>query len=169
MMATRGWHHTRYVPALIHDSGVDQHYRAGMPVEESAVRRLAQAIKGARDKLDWTQDKLAEVAGVSRPTVQRYENAKSKYPEPEPVRRIFKALGLNPKEIPVILGLVTREEMGLPPEPVRKLSATVEEIVALLEDPDVSEAEKLAWVEVLRAQRNSRRRDDPPGDIRRAG
>ena len=79
------------------------------------------------------------------------------------------ALRLDPREIPVILGLVTRDEMGLPAEPVRRLSATTEEIVKLFEDPDVSEEEKSAWVEVLRARRKHRRRDDGPADVRRAG
>lgn len=166
-MTVRARYQGRYVTAPLHDRWPDQHYRAGMPVEESAIMRLAHAIKTAREDQGWTQHDLAKEAGVSRPTVQRYETGKSRFPEPEQVRRIFRALRLDPREIPVILGLVTRDEMGLPPEPARRFSATTEEIIKLLEDPDVSEEEKRAWVEVLRAHRNSlaKARDG----LRRAG
>jgi transcriptional regulator with XRE-family HTH domain len=169
-MATNGAHQIRYVAALLHDTGPDQHYRAGMPMEESAIRRLAHAIRTAREARGWTQPDLARESGVSRPTVQRYENAKIPSPEPDPVRRIFKALDLDPREIPVILGLVTRDEMGLPPvAPVRRFSATTEQLIELLEDPDVSDAEKLALVELLRARRRHPAAVRDLGGSRKAG
>lgn len=161
-------HHGRYVATLIRDTALDQHYRAGMPVEESNIERLAQIIKAAREDLDWSQDGLAKESGVSRPTIQRYENAKSRNPDPEHLLQIFKALKLDRREIPVILGIVTREEMGMPPEPVRILSRATQQIIDLLEDPAVSNAEKLAIVELLRARRGALPEVEPT-ERRKAG
>ncbi|TDC25948.1 XRE family transcriptional regulator, partial [Micromonospora sp. 15K316] len=83
---------------------------------EGPLVRLAKLIRDARTELGWTQDELATASGVSRPTIQRYENAKTSTPEFELVRAIVVALNVDPREIPVALGLVTRDEMGLPPE-----------------------------------------------------
>lgn len=167
MSGVLGAHHYGYVTPLIHDTGLDQHYRAGMTVEDSAMKRLARAIRTAREGLDWTQDDLAREAGVSRPTIQRYENGKVQSPESDPVRRIFHALRLDPREIPVILGLVTRAEMELPDEPARRLSPSTERLVELLEDPDVSDDEKEALGDLLRARHRARR--GAPQAPRKAG
>lgn len=152
-------HHIGYVTALLHDMHVDQHYRADMPVEEPGVIGLAQLIRAAREALDWTQERLARESGVSRPTVQRYEQAKIRTPEPRQVRQIILALGVDPREIPVALGMVTREELGLPPRPalpVRRYSDRTEELIGLLEDPSVSDEEKQALVALLTARSRSR-------------
>lgn len=149
-------HHTGYVTNLLHDWGADQHYRDGMPIEETGVTRLAQLIRDARESLDWTQDDLAREAGVSRPTVQRYENGKIPHPEPNQLRRIFLALRLDPLELPVLLGLVTREEIGHPTPP-RRFSSTTERIIALLEDPSVSEEERHALAALLEARGHAQR------------
>lgn len=162
-------HHTGYVTNLIHDWGPDQHYRDGMPTEEPGVARLAQLIRDARETLGWTQDDLAREAGVSRPTVQRYENGKSRYPEPDQLRRIFLALRLDPRELPVLLGLVTREEIDQPaPQSVRRFSSTTERIIALLEDPAVSEGERHALAELLEARGHALRAASGR-DARKAG
>lgn len=121
--------------------------------DEPALERLGRLIREAREDRGWTQADLAEKSGVSRPTIQRYENAKTA-PEFDKVRLIVIALDVDPREIPVALGLVTREEMGLPPERARprRLDAATEEILALLEDPRVSDGERQAYRELLRAQ-----------------
>lgn len=149
-MSSRVAYQTRRVPGVVRDIDPDQHYRVLMPVEESAIRRLAHLIKTTRESLGWTQDKLAEVSGVSRPTIQRYENVKTPNPEGPLVRQLFLALGINPLEAPVIFGLVTREEIGLPAEPVRRHTPSVEEAIRILEDPDVPDETKREWMEFLR-------------------
>jgi hypothetical protein len=79
------------------------------------------------------------------------------------VRKVFAALGIDPREAPVLLGFVTREEMGLPPEPPRQFDVTTEEVISILEDPNVSDTEKREWVAYLRfrtqrAEQQPRRR-----------
>lgn len=144
------------VPGVALQMLPDQHYRDLMPAEASAIKRLANTIKTTRRSLGWTQEELAEKSGVSLATIKRYENAKTQLPESDPVRRIFRALRLDPREIPVILGLVTREEMGLPDKPTRRLSASTEQLIELLEDPDVSDDEKHALADLLRARQRAR-------------
>lgn len=154
-MALRAGCQQGHVSGVALLNGFDQHYRDLVPIDQSGTRRLAEVIKQTRGELDWTQKDLSEKSGVSIETIKRYENAKIRSPEAEPVRKIFKALGLDAREIPVILGLVTREEMGLPPEPVRILSRATQQIIDLLEDPAVSHEERLAIAELLRARRGT--------------
>lgn len=124
--------------------------RPDSPAGEEPRLRFARVIRQAREERGMTQDDLAERAEVSRPTLQRWENAKTETPEPEKARRVFRALGLDPRLIPVLLGYVTAEEMGLPPEPPRLFSPTVEEAIRILEDPNVPAASKKEWLEFLR-------------------
>lgn len=136
---------------LIHDHGSDLHYPQDVPADRNALGDLADLIRTARIGRGWTQDQLADAAEISRPTVQRYEQAKTTAPQPAQLRAIFRALGLDPRRIPVILGYVTADEMGLPPEPPRPaLPADVEALAALLEDPDIPPAAKADLVEQLR-------------------
>ncbi len=101
-----------------------------------------------------------EESGIGRATLLRWEAGDVSRPEPEKVRKVFRALGIDPREAPVLLGFVTREEMGLPAEPPRLFGATVEEVITILEDPDVPEHQKREWVEYLRfrTQRGHERR-----------
>jgi transcriptional regulator with XRE-family HTH domain len=153
--------HTRHVSGLIPEMAFDQHYRVRMPADQTTNQRIADAIKAGRKALGWTQKDLFESTGVSIETIKRYENAKSR-PELDHIRSIFTALKVDRREIPFILGFATREEMGLPPEPARIYSATTQEIAELLEDPSVSDAEKNAHLELLRARNRPR-----PGQTRR--
>lgn len=149
----------RDVAGLLRDSRSGQHYRVPMPAEETGIMHLARLIKNRREELGWTQPDLAEAAGVSRPTVQRYETGKTRFPEPEAIRRIFRALGLDPIEIPVILGLVTHEELGRPPaiQPVtRRVSPETEKIIKVLEANGVTDAERKALYDFLVARVNAR-------------
>lgn len=148
-MLSSGSHQTGYVTPVIRDHVSDLHYPAYMPAEEP-LQRFATLIRETREKLGWTQDDLADKSGVSRPTIQRYEQGKTRTPEPETVRSLFLAMRLDPKRIPVILGYVTAEEMGLPPEAPRRFDPSVEEVIAILENPSVDPAQKAEWVEYLR-------------------
>ena len=145
---------SRYVTRLIHDHASDLHYPHRMAVGTEQLQHFGHLIKEARERLGWGQEDLAEAADVSRPTINRYEQAKTGSPDPETARKIFRALRLDPRRIPVILGYVTEDEMGLPPEPARVFSASVEEVIAILEDPTVDPGVKAEWVEYLRHRRN---------------
>jgi transcriptional regulator with XRE-family HTH domain len=118
--------------------------------EDDPLRRFAALIRSTREYRGWSQDDLAERAGVSRPTINRYEQAKTKAPQPEQARAIFIALRLDPRRIPVLLGYVTEEEMGLPPDTAREFHATTEDAIAILEDPKVDSRRKAQWLDYLR-------------------
>lgn len=127
--------------------------------------QFARTVRDAREQRGWNQDDLADKAGVSRPTIQRIETAKTGTPNPDTARRIFQALGLDPRLIPVILGYATAEELGLPPQLPRVFTPTIERAIAILEDPGVPAAAKEEWVEFL-AFRAAQTSTDTP---RRAG
>jgi transcriptional regulator with XRE-family HTH domain len=120
-----------------------------MPPEDPRAA-FARVIREAREQRGWNQDQLADAAGVSRPTIQRWETAKTGTPDPENARRVFQALGLDPRLIPVVLGYVTADEMGVDPVPPQVFSRTTEEILAILEDPKVSAAQKAEWLNYFR-------------------
>lgn len=111
---------------------------------------FSQLIRAGRKKKAWTQEDLIEESGVSRSTILRWEAGKVERPDPEQVRAVFRALGLDPREAAVALGYLTREEIGLSPEPPRVFDATVEEVIEILQDPNVSDAEKSEWVQYLK-------------------
>jgi transcriptional regulator with XRE-family HTH domain len=111
--------------------------------------RFGEVIREARRAKRLSQQELADAAGVSEPTIQRWENGRTGTPDPENARRAFLALGLDPRLIPVLLGYVTAEEMGLPPEAPRVFTPTVEEAIAILEDKTVPAEAKDEWVEFL--------------------
>lgn len=124
------------------------------PATESPARRLGRLIREAREDAGYTQDQLAAASGIGRATIQRLENAKN-VPELDTVRAVALAIpGLDPREIPVALGLVTRDEMGLPAarDRARQFDEATEEILALLVDPRLSREEKVALRELLRAR-----------------
>lgn len=128
---------------------------------------FAQMIRDGRKARGWTQEDLIEASGVSPATVARYEGYKPgsrPHPEPENVRKIFNALGVDPREAAVVLGYLTRDEIGLGPTPPRVFDASVEEVISILQDPDVSDTEKVEWVEYLRF-----RTGRPAGRRRRTG
>lgn len=126
----------RYELPVVSDHGPDLHYPHYMPGEEP-VQRFADVIRDAREDMGWSQDDLAEKASVSRPTINRYETGKTRTPDPETARRIFIAMRMDPRRIPVLLGYVTAEEMGLPPDGPRRFNTTIEEVIDILEDPAV--------------------------------
>jgi transcriptional regulator with XRE-family HTH domain len=112
-------------------------------------QRLAAVVREARRDRGWNQEQLAIAADVSEPTIQRYETGKTGTPDPYVARRVFKALGLDPRLIPVILGYVTAEEMGLPPEQPRVFTPTIERAIEILDDPKVSPERKAEWLAFL--------------------
>ncbi len=115
--------------------------------EQEARRRFAEAVRAAREQRGWTQDQLAEVSGVSRPTIQRYENAKTN-PNAAQCRMLFTALSLDVRLIPVLLGFVTADEMGVPDSPPRVFPPAVEEVIRLVSEAPPAVVEE--WVHYLR-------------------
>ena len=96
--------------------------------EHDVQRRLACTVRTAREQRGWTQDQLADEAGVSRPTVQRCETART-VTRPATRRRLFQALGRDLRLAPVLLSYVTADETDVPAAPPREFSQLVEEAV----------------------------------------
>jgi transcriptional regulator with XRE-family HTH domain len=157
-----------HVTSLLHGGVSDLLYSRVMTDEErllgqdvDALRLFGALIRRTREGYGWSQDDLAERASVSRPTINRYEQAKTRTPDPQTARRIFKTLRLDPRRVPVILGYVTAEEVGLEPEPPRVFTESVEEAIRILQDPTVDPATKEEWVAFLRFRSRQRDREPP--------
>lgn len=114
---------------------------------DTGARQLAEIVRDARTRHGWTQKQLAEASGVSIPTVQRCEAAAGI--SAARARKLFLALGIDPRHLPVLLGYVTAEEMGMPARPERVFSAETEKAIAILEDPRHQPEVVAEWVRML--------------------
>jgi transcriptional regulator with XRE-family HTH domain len=160
-MATPSVYRSRHVSPLMRVMTSDLLYphlmRDGQADTKGGSPSLSfgEVIREARKQKRMSQQELADAAGVSEPTIQRWENGRTGTPDPENARRAFLALSLDPRLIPVILGYVTADEMGLPPEAPRVFAPTVERAIAILEDPTIPSAAKAEWVEFLQFRAQS--------------
>lgn len=143
-----------------------QTYRVRMTSPEQRGHDFAQLLRAGRKAKGWTQEDVIEEAGLSRSTYLRWEAGRVERPDPEQVRAVCRVLTIDPREAAVALGYLTREEIGLGPEPPRMFDATVEEVVRILQDPAVSEIEKREWVQYLKFRTG---RPTESGRRRRAG
>jgi len=67
---------------------------------------IVKIVQEERKIRGWSQDKLAEEAGISQPTVSRLEDGKDV--SLDSLRKIYQALGL-----PFLLDIYTREQLLL--------------------------------------------------------
>lgn len=77
---------------------------------DAALRRFGRAVAEARDARGWTQDELAERAGVSQSNVSGWEQGKWT-PDPDAVFTVERALRLAPGTLSVHLGYVPAKEL----------------------------------------------------------
>ena len=125
-------------------------------VMNDAVRpeTFANLIRGAREAKGWSQEQLElatrGIAGehVSVSTISRWERGQAGRPEPEHVRKVCKALGIDPRRAAVALGYLTQEEV----EPRRgaELPADIEEVLTILEDPKLPQDDRNKWIDYLK-------------------
>ncbi|NIL65014.1 helix-turn-helix domain-containing protein, partial [Salinispora arenicola] len=142
-----------------------QTYRVRMASPEQRGHEAPAPACGSQgERLD--AGGVIEEAGLSRSTYLRWEAGRVERPDPEQVRAVCRVLTIDPREAAVALGYLTREEIGLGPEPPRMFDATVEEVVQILQDPAVSEIEKREWVQYLKFRTG---RPTESGRRRRAG
>lgn len=146
-------------------------YRDPVSAEPAQLRLIADLIRRGRTARGWSQGYLADKIGVSVPTIKRYESAKSPKPDIYHLISIFKTLDLPRRELAAAIGILSRDELDLPATPARILSKRSEELIELIEDPNISDDEKDAYLEVLRARRRTHQRQARTGtsDTRRAG
>lgn len=125
------------------------------PPPNNRGEAFAALIREGRHNVGLTQDALVERSGVSRSTILRWESGDASRPEPEQVRAVCRALGLDPRRAAVALGYLEPEDLNPPNEPRAPLDANLEEVVTLLQDPGIPTAQKEAWVDYLRYLRES--------------
>jgi transcriptional regulator with XRE-family HTH domain len=114
----------------------------------SSGERFAQLIRTARQDAGLSQEELAHQVGLSRVTLVRWESGDTTRPEPAQVRAVCLLLDIDPREAAIALGYITREE-AYSSEP-KLLPPFIEEVIELLGNPAVSDAEKERWVDYLR-------------------
>lgn len=88
---------------------------------------LGRRIRLARQHLEITQEQLAEKAGVSRTAITRWESGLS---EPT-VEHLIELCNILNVDACYLLGVDNRNQMV---EELQKMSATLEQILSLLED-----------------------------------
>jgi transcriptional regulator with XRE-family HTH domain len=114
-------------------------------------------IRESRQRKGWTQDRLVEESGVSRATITRWEAGDARRPDPEQVRAVCAALGVDPRLAAVALGYLSQEDIA-PSGPRSRLDPTIEEVIAILQDPNVADEQKADWIDYLRFLRDRRNR-----------
>lgn len=70
----------------------------GIQEDKKTLKAIAENIKKAREKKDWTQKQLAERAGIDDNTLAKIEQGVSK-PEGLTLVKIIKALGVKSLDI----------------------------------------------------------------------
>lgn len=156
----------RHVSCMTTTMSAQRTYRVCMASPEQRSHDFAQLLRAGRKAKGWTQEDVIEEAGLSRSTYLRWEAGRVERPDPDQVRAVCRVLHIDPREAAVALGYLTREEIGLGPEPPRMFDATVEEVVQILQDPSVSEIEKREWVQYLKFRTG---RPTEPSRRRQAG
>ena len=120
-------------------------------VMNDGAQTFANLIRTAREAKGWSQEQLEQATGtggahVSVSTISRWERGQAGRPEPEHVRKVCKALGIDPRRAAVALGYLTEDEIG-PPLP---LDPKVKAVLDMIEDPALPAAEREQWIGYLK-------------------
>jgi transcriptional regulator with XRE-family HTH domain len=126
--------------------------------ENDRGHAFAKLIRDARKAREMTQEQVIEGSGVSKTTLIRWESGRAERPDPEQVRMLCRFLGIDPRQAAVALGYLTAEDLGPPEVADRKLDPSILEVIQVLEDPSVPEAEKQQWIKYLLYLREQSRR-----------
>lgn len=111
----------------------------------------AHLMRDARIRKNLTQDELADLAGLNRSTVIRWESGRASRPDPQQVRAACRVLGVDPLRAAVALGYLAADDVG-PPEPDRRIDPRILEVIEMLEDPLLPPDEVERWVRYLRQE-----------------
>lgn len=68
-------------------------------------------VKARRDK-GWTQETLIDQAGISRSTLLRWEAGDAQAPNPDHIRAVCKALGIEQADALLALGYLAADELA---------------------------------------------------------
>jgi transcriptional regulator with XRE-family HTH domain len=144
--------YARPVTHVAHREALTSIYGVPMPVDDRG-KAFAKLIIDGRQKRSWRQDDLVAASGVSRRLLTRWEGGEAERPDPEKVRAVCLALGIDPREAAVALGYLTEDEIA-PAKPARPLDPEEQEILEILRDPTVPSAEKAPLIATLRFLRD---------------
>jgi transcriptional regulator with XRE-family HTH domain len=95
-------------------------------------RALGAALKGARERLDWTQAEAGKQAKIARAYIAHIERG-SKSPSMAVLTRYCAAMGVNPNDMLVEAGLAAPAEQGIHPillEGLRRLTPEIQSRLA---------------------------------------
>lgn len=124
-------------------------YGDGMRDDVSAEgAAFATLLRDARSNRGLTQDDVIRATSVSRSTYLRWESGGVERPELKQVRDVCVFLGIHPGYAAIALGLMTREELGLPPE---QFDPVVVEAGAILADDSQPASSRAALKHMLQA------------------
>src|SRR5688500_2783132 len=105
------------VPNVRHGHSAASGYGAAVREHISAEgAAFATLLREQRAERSVTQDDVIAAASVSRSTYLRWESGDIGRPDWKQVREVCVFLGFHPGLAAIALGLLTRDELGMPPE-----------------------------------------------------
>lgn len=110
-------------------------------IPDGPGKDLATLIRDARQAKGMTQEQLEAASGVSRQTIIAYESGRAVSPRGDYVRPVLLALDVDPREGAVALGIVTREEAGLPAERIQ-LDPVLADVHRMVTDKKIPKAKR---------------------------
>lgn len=105
---------------------------------------FATWLRKAREDSGWTKTQAIEAVaevGIKERTYTHWESGTIAKPDPRQVRKSCLRLGIDPREAAVALGIVTREEMDLPPAQP-PVPTTIRNVLSLLRAAQVPDDAK---------------------------
>jgi len=115
--------------------------------DSAGAESFADLIGNARRAKGWSQEDLEQESGVSRSTISRWERGLADRPEPQHVRSVCTALGIDPRRAAVALGYLTEEEISPGDD---ALPAEVEEVLQILQSGNISAESRREWINYLK-------------------
>lgn len=112
---------------------------------------VARAVRAAKDTHGWTQEEVANRAGFSRSTLQRWLAGEWKEdPKGGEIQAFCDALDI-PTQIPLMILWPGKSRRAEVPEPIPLADPDFELVARRLRDPNVSDQEKFHIRETIRS------------------
>lgn len=148
--------YARHVTYLAHRESLTSTYRVPMSPDERG-KAFAKLIIEGRHRKGWRQEDLVAASGISRRNLSRWENGLAERPDPDQVRAVCLALGIDPRLAAVALGYLSPDEVGPVAEQGPPLTEEEQAVLAVLRNPKIPSAEKAPLVEYLKFLGDQRR------------
>lgn len=146
--------YTQHATRIARDHALTSNYGVHMPTPERGKAFARLIIEGRRRK-GWRQEDLVAASGVSRRTLTRWEGGNAERTDPEGVRAVCRALGIDPVDAAIALGYVDHDDDTTEPE-----DPTLQELIEIFLDKKTPESVKLAALDYLRYLRSNHQLPD---------